>query len=314
MNIRNVEIFCDIAAHRSFSKAATGRNISQPAVSQALQQLEEDLGVELVDRSKRPIDLTPAGMFYFQRCQKWLLDYQEIEDAVQKHTGMVSGRLRVASIYSVGLLQMSSYVKKLRSDHPAIELRLDYAQPDEIYNRLMRDEIELGVVSFPKDGGDIGCIPWQNQQMVPAIGPGHRLAGQRSLSVGDLDGEDFIAFTADLTIRQKTGKLLKEHDVSVNIVQQFDNVETIKRAVEIDLGVAILPLPTLRRELEFGTLSAAHFQDASFSRPLGIVHRRNKHLSRAAEKFVELLHEDPALDEPRLPRPVAGIPAVGSVT
>ncbi|MCA8996528.1 MAG: LysR family transcriptional regulator, partial [Planctomycetaceae bacterium] len=102
MNIRNVEIFCDIAAHRSFSKAALCRNISQPAVSQALQQLEEDLGVELVDRSQRPIDLTPAGMFYFQRCQKWLLEYREIEDAVQKHTGMVSGRLRVASIYSVG--------------------------------------------------------------------------------------------------------------------------------------------------------------------------------------------------------------------
>lgn len=293
MNLRNTEIFCDIATHRSFSKAAAVRQISQPAVSQALQQLEEDLGVTLINRSQRPIGLTAAGEVYYERCLRWLEDYRQIEDAVHQHSGRVTGRVRVASIYSVGLLQMSAYVRRLKTDYPDVELTLDYSHPEAIYNRVLRDEVDLGIVSFPRDGGEIGCIPWQDQEMILATAPAHALSGRTSVSLEELDGLDFVAFTADLTIRRKTEKLLKTADVSVTVTHQFDNVETIKRAVEIDLGVALLPLPTLRRELEFGTLHAARLQDVAFYRPLGVVHKRHKHLSRAAEKFVELLHEDP---------------------
>ncbi|WP_437225167.1 LysR family transcriptional regulator [Planctomicrobium sp. SH661] len=303
MNLRNTEIFCDIATHRSFSKAAAFRQISQPAVSQALQQLEDDIGVTLIDRSKRPIELTAAGSVYFERCQKWLIDYRAIEDAVHQFSGRVVGKVRVSSIYSVGLLQMSSYVARLREEYPDIELHLDYGHPDAIYNRLLRDEVDLGIVSFPRDGGEIGCIPWQDQEMVLAVPAGHRWAGRDQISIQELDDVDFVAFTADLTIRRKTEKLLKNADVAVNVTHQFDNVETIKRAVEIGLGVAILPLPTLRREMEFGVLHPVPFSDVKFVRPLGIVHKRHKHLSRAAEKFVELLHEDPgdgAIASPQL--------------
>ncbi|WP_437201081.1 LysR family transcriptional regulator [Planctomicrobium sp. SH664] len=292
MNLRNTEIFCAIASHRSFSKAAAARQISQPAVSQALQQLEDDLGVMLVDRSQRPIELTAAGAVFYERCQKWLEEYREIEDAVHQFSGRVTGKVRVASIYSVGLLQMSSYVRRMREEHPDVELHLDYSRPDEIYARLLRDEIDLGIMSFPRDGGEIGSIPWQVQEMVLAVAPEHPLAGRAAVALSEIDGLDFVAFTADLTIRRKTEKLLKSADVSVKVVHQFDNVETIKRAVEIDLGVAILPLSTMRRELEFGTLHAAHFSNVEFVRPMGIIHKRHKHLSRAAEKFVELLHED----------------------
>jgi DNA-binding transcriptional LysR family regulator len=293
VNLRNTEIFCDIATHRSFSKAAAARQISQPAVSQALQQLEDDIGVTLIDRSKRPIELTAAGTVYFERCQKWLEDYRGIEDAVHQYSGRVAGKVRVAAIYSVGLLQMAAYVRRLRAEYADIELALDYGHPEAIYNQLLRDEIDLGIVSFPRDGGEIGCIPWQDQEMVLATSVQHRLAARDEISVRELDGLDFVAFTADLTIRRKVEKVLKNADVSVNVTHQFDNVETIKRAVEIDLGVALLPLPTLRRELEFGSLHAAHLSDVQFARPLGIIHKRHKHLSRAAEKFVELLHEEP---------------------
>lgn len=297
MNLRNTEIFCDIATQRSFSKAAAVRQISQPAVSQALQQLEDDIGVTLIDRSKRPIELTPAGSIYFERCQKWLLDYREIEDAVHEYSGRVVGKVRVSAIYSVGLLQMSSYVNRLRIEYPDIALHLDYGHPDAIYSRVLRDEVDLGIVSFPRDRGEISSIPWQNQEMVVAVSSNHPWAGREQISIRELDGSDFVAFTADLTIRRKTEKLLKNSDVSVNVTHQFDNVETIKRAVEIDLGVAILPLTTMRREMEFGVLHAIPFSDVTFARPLSIVHKRNKHLSRAAEKFVELLHDDPGDSE-----------------
>jgi len=296
VNLRNTEIFCDIATHRSFSKAAVSRQISQPAVSQALQQLEDEIGVVLIDRSKRPIELTAAGSVYFERCQKWLLDYREIEDAVHRCSGRVVGKVRVSSIYSVGLLQMSSYVMRLRTEYPDIELHLDYGHPDAIYRRLQRDEVDLGIVSFPRVGGEIGSIPWQNQEMVLAVAATHPWAQREQISIKEIDRSDFVSFTADLTIRRKIEKLLKNADVSVNVTHQFDNVETIKRAVEIDLGVSILPLPTMRREMEFGALHAIPLTDVKFVRPLGIVHKRHKHLSRAAEKFVELLREDPGDD------------------
>lgn len=307
VSLRNTEIFCDIAAHRSFSKAAAARQISQPAVSQALQQLEDDLGVVLIDRSKRPIELTAAGSIYFERCQKWLLDYREIEDAVHRYSGRIVGKVRVSAIYSVGLLQMSSYVNRLREEHPEIELHLDYGHPDAIYRGLLRDEMDLGIVSFPRDGGEIGCIPWLDQEMVVVVPPGHEWAHREQLSVRELDRTKFVAFTAELTIRRKTEKMLKAAGVSVNVTHQFDNVETIKRAVEIDLGVAILPLPTLRREIEIGALHALPLSDVKFVRPLGIVHKRHKHLSRAASQFVQLLREDPG-DDVLVP----SIPAAGA--
>ncbi|WP_145200904.1 LysR family transcriptional regulator [Thalassoglobus polymorphus] len=297
MNLRNTEIFCDIVTHGSFSKAAVARQVSQPAISQALQQLEEHLGVDLIDRSQRPIQLTSAGEIYFKRCQKWLRDYQDIEDSVQKNSGRLSGRVRVASIYSVGLLQMSDYVSRFRSEFPEVDLTLGYAQPDDVYSKVLRDEIDLGIVSFPRDGGEVGCIPWQNQEMVLAVGNTNKLADLDSIPIAGLAGQNLVAFSNDLMIRRKTEKLLKKSNVNVNVVHEFDNLETVKRAVEIDLGVAILPLATLRREMEFRTLKAIPFLDCDFVRPLGIVHKRHKHLSRAAEKFVEILLEDLPPDE-----------------
>lgn len=292
MNLRNTEIFCEIAMHRSFSKAASVRQISQPAVSQALQQLEESLGVTLIDRSQRPIQLTSAGTVYFDRCQKWLQDYREIEDSVHEFSGRLTGHVRIASIYSVGLLQMVDYVNRFRGEYPEVDLSLDYARPDDIYNRILRDEIELGIVSFPRDGGDIGCVHWQDQEMVLAVACEHPFAVLESISLKELNGENMVAFTNDLMVRRETEKLLRKANVNVNVIHQFDNLESIKRAVEINLGVAVLPLATLRREVEFNTLRAIPFSDCQFVRPLGIVHKRHKHLSRAAEKFVELLHED----------------------
>ncbi|MEZ6055253.1 MAG: LysR family transcriptional regulator [Planctomycetaceae bacterium] len=300
MPLRNVELFCDIVAHRSFSKAAAARNLSQPAVSQALHHLEERLGAQLIDRSKRPFELTPAGHLYYERCSRLIDEFRAAADEVHSLGGRVTGRLRVVSIYSVGLLQMQTYINRYREQFPHVELTLDYAQPDEVYARIQRDEADLGIVSFPKDGGDIGCIDWIEQEMVLVVPPEHRLSEQVSVILEQIEGEAFIAFTADLTIRRATDRLLRKHRISVNVVHQFNNIENIKRAVEIGLGISMLPLETVLRELEYGSLKAISLSDVSFHRPMGIVHKRQKHLSTAAERFIELLHESPQ-SEPVLP-------------
>lgn len=293
IHLRNAEIFCDVVAHNGFSRAAEARQISQPAVSQAVQQLEDHLGVKLIDRSRRPPELTAPGEIFFERVRKWLDEYRDIEDSLQRFKGKVAGRLRVVSIYSVGLLQMAAYVARFRESHPDVELKIDYAHPEDVYARVLRDEAELGIVSFPRDGGDISCIEWLRQKMVLVTGPEDPLAVAGAISVKQLARRPFVAFTSDLTIRRVTDRMLRNHHVAVDVIHQFDNVENVKRAVEIGQGVAILPEDSVQREVHAGLLKTIRFSDLEFERPLGIVHKRNKNLSAAAEKFVELLKNVP---------------------
>lgn len=294
MHLRNVEMFCEVAHRRSFSKAAEAQSVSQSAASQAVLQLEDKLGTQLIDRSMRPLGLTPAGEIFYNGCRKLLDGFRNVEDKVRRMSDAVAGRLRVAAIYSVGLLQMDAYVRRLKELYPQAELKLAYLHPDDVYARVANDEADLGLVSFPKDGGDYGCIPWQSQPMGLVVPCDHPLASKRKLKANDLVGESFVAFTPELRIRRRIDRWLKEARVSVNVVHAFDNIENIKRAVEIGSGVAILPEPTVTREVDIGTLKFLPIKDVAWERPLGIIHRRNKSLTTVADKFVELLHEDPA--------------------
>lgn len=293
MHLRDVEIFCDVVALRSFSKAAEQHHVSQSLASQAVHQLERRLEATLLDRSKRPFELTGAGQVYYEGCRQLLDGFRAIEDRVRQMQNKVVGRVRVAAIYSVGLLQMDAYVKQFEQRYPDASLQVEYLHPDEVYERVLDDTADLGLVSFPRDGGEIRSIPWQDQAMVLVVPPSHPLAGRGSVPVQDLSGECYVAFTSDLTIRKQIDRWLKKARVAVNVVHEFDNIENIKRAVEIGSGVALLPDATVRREVESGSLKALGLSDAAWSRPLGIVHRRHKALSSVAARFVELLHEKP---------------------
>jgi DNA-binding transcriptional LysR family regulator len=303
MHLRNVEIFCDVVSHGSFSKAAEAHEVSQSSASQAVNMLERRLGCKLIDRSKRPFELTPAGQIYYDGCRKILESFRHVEDRVQQMRNKVIGRVRMAAIYSVGLLQMDAYAKRYKALYPDVVLELEYLHPDAVYSRVLNDEADLGIVSFPRVGGEIASIAWQNQEMVLVVPPGHRFAAvpsghgyaagldfaEPSIPVQALDGETFVGFTSELTIRKQIDRWFKQERISVDLVHVFDNVENIKRAVEIGSGVALLPAPTVRREVEAGQLHAVHVEGVAWQRPLGIVHRRNRTLTNPARKLVELL-------------------------
>ncbi len=293
MPLRTVELFCDVVALRSFSKAASERDVTQSSVSQSIAALEKRLAVQLIDRSKRPFELTPAGVVYHEGCRTLLDEYRKLEDRVRKMVDKVVGKVRIAAIYSVGLSEMDRYVAKFREQFPEVELRIDYLHPDEVYRRVSADEADLGLVSFPKEGGEFTAQEWQQQPMVLVVPPDHKLVDegreQSGVPAQALEGEDFVCFTEELKIRRQMDRWLKGEKISVNMVHSFDNIENIKRAVEIGSGVSILPEPTVRREVDAGTLVALHFKDVAWHRPIGVIHRRNKTLSTAASKFTELL-------------------------
>lgn len=294
MQLKFVELFCDIAARRSFSKGAAAHQVSQSSASQAVSLLEKRLGTQLIDRSQRPFELTPAGKIYFEGCRELLAQFRSLEDQVRRAEDRVAGTVRVAAIYSVGLMQMEQSVSRFEELYPEARLRLEYLHPDQVYEQLLNDEADLGLVSFPQNGGEFSHQPWQQQPMVLVLPPGHRLADRSPVFPDDLEGEDFVAFTEELTIRKEVDRWFRKSRVTINIGHEFDNIESIKSAVEVGSGITLLPEPTVRREVAKGVLVAIPVKGEPLYRPLGIVQRRQKPLSTAAQKWIELLQQEAA--------------------
>lgn len=289
MHLKSLKVFCDVIRLKSFSRAAEENDISQSGASQLVQHLEQRLGVKLIDRSKRPFVLTAEGEVYFEGCRSLVERYFALEDRVRTHHKEVAGRVRVASIYSVGLHHMSRYVQAFLAQYPKANVRLEYLHPLRVYRAVENDHAELGLVSYPKSSRAIKAILWREEPMVLVAPPKHPLSERREIELDDLQGQAMIGFDSDLTIRREIDRALHARDIDVDVVMEFDNIETIKRAIEIGAGVALLPEPTVRREVEAGTLTATPLVGGGLVRPLGIIHRRGKDPSSTARRFIELL-------------------------
>jgi DNA-binding transcriptional LysR family regulator len=295
MQLESLKIFCDVVRWASFSRGAAENNISQPSASQAVHQLELRLGVKLIDRSKRPLVLTPHGKVYYEGCKELVGRYLEIENRVKalEDDHNLVGTVHVASIYSIGLHHMSQYVRTFGERYPGANVQLEYLHPTRVVESVLDGSVELGLISYPRKWPELTVIPWREEDMVLAVHPSHRFANLTSVSVAELDGETFVGFDSDLAIRRAIDRCLRHYDVHVRVKLEFDNIENIKRAVEIPSGIAILPEPTLSREVEAGTLASVRIdgQDPShrLTRPLAVLRRRSHSLSPTAARFLTLL-------------------------
>ncbi len=268
--------------------------ISQSAASQHVQELERGLGVELLDRSTRPLVVTQAGRLYADFCRDILHRKDDFEVALQRLKQEVEGTLRVASIYSVGLSEMVEIEKEFARRQPEAKLEVEYLRPERIYEAVLAGEVDLGLISYPEARRDITVIPWRREEMVLAVAPTHPLARRGdAIAPEELNGADFISFDDDLPIRRHMDRFLKEHGVEVNIALHFDNIQMIKEAVTHRVGVSIMPVRTMRDDIQQGRLAAVRIADATLFRPLGIIHRKKKRFHRVAQAFLDLLGEEP---------------------
>jgi DNA-binding transcriptional LysR family regulator len=310
MQLETLKIFCDVVRWSSFSRGAAENGISQSSASQAVQQVEARLGVKLIDRSKRPLVLTAQGKIYHDGCKSLVEQYLELEARVKAvgEEDLVVGTVVVAAIYSVGLHDMTGYVKTFEERYPDASVRLEYLHPRRVLERVNNGEAQLGILSYPRKWPELSVVPWREEPMVLVAHPSHRLAICKTVAVAELSGEPFVAFDADLSIRRAIDRFLRHREVSVDVVLEFDNIENIKRAVEIPSGIAILPEPSLAQEVKSGSLVAIPIQSPDpavrLTRPLAIIHRRHDNLDRSAAKFLELLSsEDVKNGVPRPSRP-----------
>jgi DNA-binding transcriptional LysR family regulator len=288
MQFESLKVFCDVARQRSFSQAARANEVTQSAASQIVSQLERRMGLQLIDRSTRPLQLTSLGQIYYEGCKTLLEQYMELEASLRAAHAQIAGTLQVAAIYSVGLGDMGQLVERFQDQQPSIKVQLEYLHPDRVYERVLGGTADLGLVSFPRKSSKLAIVPWRDEIMVLACPPNHPLARGSAIALSNLESEKYIHFDKGLRIRRVVDRFLREHGVHVEVVSAFDSIENIKQAVEVGQGVALLPEPTFRREVRGGTLVAVPLAGARLIRPLGIIHRKQP-LSFAARHFIDLL-------------------------
>jgi len=297
MQLKSLKVFCDVVGRRSFSRAASENCISQSAASQIVHHLEEHLGVKLIDRSKRPFVLTPEGHMYYESCRKLVQRFYALEDEVRSFHQEIAGRVSVASIYSVGLSHLSRFIQDFLRRHPKGNVHLQYQHPDRVYELVRDDRVDLGLVSFPRESRPIHVTQWRQEPMVFVCSPDHAFGSRTAIELAELDGQTMVGFDENLRIRQEIDKTLATHRIHCDVAMEFDNIETLKRAVEINAGVSLLPESAVVREVAAGTLATARLADVEILRPLGIIRRRGADLGQTARRFIQLLCEDPTLSD-----------------
>jgi len=297
MHLETLRLFCDIVRLRSFSRGAAAHQVSQSAASQAMQQLEADLDALLIDRTKRPFVVTPEGRAFYDACRTLLDGFDKARARVASSRIQVTGSVRIAAIYSVGIHILSEQARRFMSLYPHAKVRLDYLHPHKVVEVVLADEADLGIISYPAASRSLTVLPWRNEPMVLVCPSSHRLARRRRIAPADLNGENFVAFDPDLRIRKAIDRILRQHDIRVGVVMEFDNIETIKQAIGVGAGVSILPQPTILAEVANRTLAAVPLTIPDLVRPLGIIHRRGKPFTPALTRFVELLRDAEGMAE-----------------
>ncbi|MBI1847723.1 MAG: LysR family transcriptional regulator [Candidatus Rokubacteria bacterium] len=304
MQLETLRLYCDVVRLRSFSRGAALNFVSQSAASQSVQQLERELGVALLDRSRRPFGVTAEGQTFYAATRELLESWEKAKAGVAAVKARIDGTVRVAAIYSVGLHDMSRHMQRFMSLYPNARVQLECLHPHKVVEAVLGDEADVGVMSYPPADRALAVVPLRLEPMAFVCHPSHRLARRRLVVPADLAGESFVAFDPELTIRRAIDRALRQHNVKVNPVMAFDNVETIKQAIMIAAGVSILPRHTVAKEVGIRTLAAVPFGIPDLVRPVGIIHRRQKHLTPTVSRFIEVLRDAAVSDEP-VPAPRA---------
>lgn len=293
MHIQNFKTFCDLVETKSFSKAARLNEVTQSAVSQQLKAMESHYDMLIIDRNQKKFRLTPQGTVLYSTFKEILVLYEKLNCEIQEMRNIVSGTIQISTVNSIGLHELPPYLKSFIKDFPSVNARVEYRRANLVYDDVLHGSADIGLVAFPVNHKELTTINFAQDELVVAMNPEHSLANKKTLSISDLRGEEFISFERDIPTRKATDEMLSNAGVDISVVMEFDNVETVKRALEINAGIAILPRHTVLNETERKQLVAIKLDNGIHVRPLAIIHKKNRILTPALRSFVELMKNSP---------------------
>jgi DNA-binding transcriptional LysR family regulator len=289
MQVESLKVFCDLAETESFTKAAQINNVTQSAVSQQISSLERQFKSLLIERSKKKFRLTREGQVLYEYSKQIIQSYDSLHNRLQEIKDIISGTIRLATIYSIGLHDLPPYLKKFLKLFPTVNVHVEYRRANQVYEDVLSNVVDLGLVAYPTKDAKLELVPLRKDVLVLICHPQHHLAKHKSVKLSQLSGEKFVSFEPDIPTRKAIDKILKDHNVTVQTVMEFDNIETVKRAVEIEAGVSIVPQATILQEVNKQTLAELRIEGAELYRPLAALYKKNKVLSPAMKQFLHIL-------------------------
>lgn len=289
MQLLLFRVFRDLAETASFSQAAERNAITQSAVSQQVKALERRFGVKLIERGKKNFSLTDEGRVFLGAAREVLAVTDGLEARLRELREEVSGDVRLAAVLSVGLHELPAFTRQFTALHPQVRIHTDYMRSAEVYSAVLGGKVDAGFVAYPSARRGLQAEVLWRDRLVVVCAPSHRLARRSRVSLGDLAGERFIAFATDLPTRKAVDRAFRSAGIAIRPEREFDNIETVKRTVEIDAAVSILPETVLANERRAGSLVPVRISSPEMWRPVGVITRRNRAGSAALRRFLELL-------------------------
>ncbi|CAI8343937.1 MAG: HTH-type transcriptional regulator CysL [Opitutia bacterium UBA7350] len=289
MHVENFKVFADLVESESFSRAAKLNGITQSAVSQQLRGMEKHFKLLIVDRSQKQFRLTNEGKKLYGSAKEMLRLYETLNSELQEMRKEISGTIHISTVYSIGLHELPPYVKIFLAEYPEVNIRVEYRRANMVYEDILNNSIDLGLIAYPEKHKQLEILPFHDDTLVLVASPEHPFAEKSSIDISELNGQKCIGFEPDIPTRKATDRIFREFNIDAELVMEFDNVETVKRAVEINAGLAILPQTTVTREEAQNLLKVIPFKDHNFRRPLALIHRKGRVLTPAMKKLIELL-------------------------
>jgi DNA-binding transcriptional LysR family regulator len=290
MDINQLEVLAVVAREKSFSRAAESLNRTQPAISQAVRRLEQEIGEKLFDRSSKDGTLTLAGEVLLDYAKQMLNLRLTAQNAIKEMRDLHHGKVTISANEHT-VFYLLPIVQEFRRLYPLVKIEVQRGVASRIPKEVMAREVELGIISFKPNDNSVKSISVGTDELTLIVSPNHSLAGKSSVSVKELGVETFIAHNAPSPYRQKVIETFEKHNTRLNISVELPSLEAIKRLVEKGVGVALIPKLTAQTEIANGQLKALSVQEMKLERKLHIIYRRNSVLSHAAKVFLKLVKD-----------------------
>jgi molybdate transport repressor ModE-like protein len=291
MQIETLRLFVQVVEAGSFSAAAKSHGVTQSAVSQHIQSLEERLGVLLVERGGRRINLTSEGEALLQMSRDVLNRVAKFEKTLERLRVTVSGILKVAAVPSIGLHELPAVLREFRSLFPGIRIETAFDRSARVYAAVQNGTADVGLVAYPQQRRGIEVRTFWRDRLVCVTRADHPVAALRRVQISALHREPFAAFSRDLPTRKFLDLHFRSSGVRVRTVLESDHVETVKRMIENEGLIAVLPENAVRGEVRAGSLRTTRFAPQDLWRPLGVLVKRGRAETPRIREFLSFLQD-----------------------
>ena len=289
MDFGQIDAFVQVAAHSSFSRAAEVLQLTQPSITARIQALERELGEELFERGGRSVRLNDAGLAFHSYAERMLQTLREGRDAVDEVRNVQAGSLRLGSAPTISTYVLPGILHAFCRRYPGVDVIVRTGRSEQVLGMLLADEVQVGLVRALTNA-EVETVPLYDDEIVLAAYPGHPFAASGRATISEAAREPIVLFDRGSSYYGLINSFFRQAGVIPNVAMELDSLEATKRMVEEGLGIALVPLVTIERELEAGLLVRVDLSDADpIQRPISLIHRSHRKLPRTVQAFIDTI-------------------------